>query len=301
MGERTRVAEACVEEMTVESIRVIELRERRANLLTLELRSQLLAALERSGADESIAATVLVGGGSCFSGGMDLAAIDDGTALLAPTLHAEILDRLAEMTHPVVAGLHGAAHGGGLELALGCHYRVANEDTILSHPEVLAGLVPGARGTQHLPRAVGLDSAADIILTGRRLRAGRAPAGLIDRLTGTDVRRAAIDFAREIATIRPIPRLQDSVAAPASVDLRSFLTPETAGLPGVPSALSLLDAATHVPYAAAIREEATAFRHLATAEASRPFREALRSKISAHAAVRRERRSSSSPKEDSTW
>lgn len=301
MGDRAPAVTACIDETTVGSIRVIELREPRANLLTLELRSQLLDALKRSDANDSITATVLVGGGSCFSGGMDLGALDDGTALLAPSLHEEIFDLLADMVHPVVAGMHGAAHGGGLELALGCHYRVASGDTILSQPEILAGLFPGARGTQHLPRAIGVDAAADLILTGRQIRAEDAPVGLIDRVTGADVRREAIHFAGEIAAIRPIPRLQDRVAAPPTADLRSHVTPETAGLPGVSNALRLLDASARMPYAAAVREEATAFQRLVSAEASRPFRDTFRSNVRANAEAQRQRRGSESSQEDPKW
>lgn len=295
------VASTRIIERTDGNVRVIEMSEPRANLLTLELRTQLLEALQRSCADASIEATVLIGRGSCFSGGMDLDALDDDTALQPPSLHAELLDQLSEMNNPVVAAIHGAAHGGGLELALGCHYRIACDDAVLSQPEILVGLMPGARGTQHLSRAVGIDAAADLILTGRRLTAVDAPAGLLDRLVGSDLLCEAIDFARAVSAIRPIPRLQDNVAAPATVDVRSHLTAQTAGLPGVPGAIRMLEGATRLPYSAAIRQEVALFRQLANAEASRELRSAFRSRIKADAEARRRRHDSNGPEEDSRW
>src|SRR5207302_2293597 len=109
---------------------------------------------------------------------------------------------------PVIAAIHGVAMGGGLELALGCHYRVAAPSTQISLPEVKLGLLPGAGGTQRLPRAVGLETALNLIVSGASMPAEKlAKSGLFDEMLEGDLLDGAVAFANRVAARRPLPIL----------------------------------------------------------------------------------------------
>jgi 3-hydroxyacyl-CoA dehydrogenase/enoyl-CoA hydratase/3-hydroxybutyryl-CoA epimerase len=164
--------------------------------------------------DASIAGAVLVSGkGDTWIAGADieeLTRID--TAAQGEALSRgghQLLDRLAALSKPVVAAIHGAALGGGLEVALACRYRVATEHakTVLALPEVQLGLIPGAGGTQRLPRAVGLQAALDMILTGRTIKAKKAwQMGLVHELVHPAILRdVAVRRVHDLAAGRPLP------------------------------------------------------------------------------------------------
>ena len=252
---------------------LIEMDDGKVNFLSHPLRVGLLDTLRQAQSDPAAKAVVLIGRGRCFCAGMNVHDLKTGTALSAPSLHNEILDCLAQMEKPVIAAIHGGAHGGGLELALGCHYRVATADAELSLPELTVGLMPGARGTQHLPRAIGLPAAADMILNGRRVRADAAPNGLIDRVVDGDLRQGAMVFARDVAQMRPIPHLHNRTVAPAKFDPHTVVDAGAPAYPGLEAVVRLLRASITESFDDAVAQEFAEFSALKDSEASLRFRQ----------------------------
>src|SRR5690348_10610657 len=180
------------------------------NGLAYEVRRAIADGVDRAGDDAAIDAIVLTGGAERFSGGADIREFDTPKAKAEPTLNTTI--RIIEAsTKPVVAAIAGVCMGGGFELALGCHFRVARRDAQIALPEVRLGLLPGAGGTQRLPRAIGVESALDMILTGASQLAERfADRGLFDALVDGDIVDEAIAFAhRVVDEKRPLRRLRD--------------------------------------------------------------------------------------------
>jgi 3-hydroxyacyl-CoA dehydrogenase len=186
----------------------LTMRHGRLNTLVRPLRTALLDALDRAEHDESVRAVVLRGDG-VFSAGAELTEFDSGQGLAEPSLHATIADFLDEMSTPVIAAIEGMALGGGLELALACHYRVATPDATLGLPEVTFGFLPGAGGTQRLPRALGLTAGLDLMLQGTSVRAAEVEGTtLISALLGDDALADAVAFASGVADAA-VPRLRD--------------------------------------------------------------------------------------------
>jgi 3-hydroxyacyl-CoA dehydrogenase len=143
---------------------------------------------------------VLIGAGRTFPAGADIN--EFGTAMQEPYL-PDVIDRIEDCKKPVVAALHGTALGGGFEVALGSHYRIAPADARIGLPEVNLGLLPGAGGTQRMPRLCGAKLTLDVMLSGKPISAAKAhAAGLIDRLAEGDLRLEAIKFAEEVQKVR---------------------------------------------------------------------------------------------------
>ncbi|MFQ5773344.1 MAG: 3-hydroxyacyl-CoA dehydrogenase NAD-binding domain-containing protein [Kiloniellaceae bacterium] len=185
------------------------------NALGATVRTSLLAELERAAGDPDITAVVLIGRGRCFSGGADIREFAKPPKPGAPQLR-QVIDTAEDCPKPVVAAIHGTAVGGGLELALGCHYRVGDRSARLGQPEIKLGLVPGAGGTQRLPRLVGVEAALEIILGGDPVSAERALAlGLLDRVVEGDLVEGAVAFAEELlAEGRPPRRIRELEVPP---------------------------------------------------------------------------------------
>ncbi len=168
----------------------------------------------KAAADPDVQAIVLIGAGSTFVAGADIHGFqalrtrDDALERVGRS-HA-ILRRLEDVGKPLVAAIHGHALGGGLELALACHYRVASRDASVGQPEVLLGIIPGAGGTQRLPRLAGTALAIEMCTGGKPLRApGALAAGIIDHLVEGDLAAGAIAFARERAAAGQLRRVRD--------------------------------------------------------------------------------------------
>ena len=138
------------------AIAVITLDNPPVNGLGFELRSEVMAGLDQALADAAVSAIVLIGAGKGFSAGADIREFNTPKAGAEPTLRT-LIRAIEESSKPVIAAIHGAAVGGGLELALACHCRVATKGAQVGLPEVKIGLVPGAGGSQRLPRVVGLE------------------------------------------------------------------------------------------------------------------------------------------------
>ncbi len=172
------------------------------NALSPGVPEGLVAALDAAEKDPSARAIVIIGGGRTFIAGADIKELElaaSGRGSGPPEFHG-ILARIEDASKPVVMAIHGTALGGGNEVAMAGHYRVAVPDALIGQPEVNLGIIPGAEGTQRLPRLVGVAAAVDICVSGKPIRAGRAlELGLIDRVIDGDLLTGAIAFAREIA------------------------------------------------------------------------------------------------------
>jgi 3-hydroxyacyl-CoA dehydrogenase len=178
------------------------------NALKQEVRAGLKDAFTRARDDDAIHAIVLTAAGRTFMAGADITEFDKPPQ---PPGLAEVLDLMDASKKPIVAGLFGTPLGGGLEVALACHYRVAAPTTRLGLPEIKLGILPGAGGTQRLPRLIGVDKALPMILSGDPIPAAQAlENGLVDEIVEGDVTEGAIAFARRVlAEKRPLRRVRD--------------------------------------------------------------------------------------------
>ncbi|RQU15513.1 3-hydroxyacyl-CoA dehydrogenase [Burkholderia cenocepacia] len=199
-----------VDYSTRDGVAVITLNNPPVNGLGLSTRQGVMDALDRAAQDPSVTAIVLTGAGRAFSGGADITEFNTPKALQEPTLHT-VIRAVEASAKPVVAALHSVVMGGGLELALGAHYRVAAPGAQVALPEVKLGLLPGAGGTQRLPRAVGLETALNMIVSGAPVPSEQlAKSGLFDEMVDGDLLDAAVAFARRVgAQNGPHPRVRD--------------------------------------------------------------------------------------------
>ncbi|MBB3587247.1 3-hydroxyacyl-CoA dehydrogenase NAD-binding domain-containing protein [Sphingomonas sp. BK481] len=181
------------------------------NALGAAVRQGLEAAIKDGVADASITAMVIRCDGRTFFAGADIT--EFGKPMVEPGLPT-VVDMIEASSKPVVAAIHGTALGGGCEVTLGCHYRVAVPSAKIGTPEVKLGLLPGAGGTQRIPRIAGVKLALEMTAKGDPIPAKTAlDAGLIDKIVGEDsLEDDAIAFAREIAAKRPLPRASEKTA-----------------------------------------------------------------------------------------
>ncbi|MFM0079483.1 3-hydroxyacyl-CoA dehydrogenase NAD-binding domain-containing protein [Paraburkholderia sediminicola] len=182
------------------------------NALSADVRRGLLAAIEAADADQAVEAVLIVGAGRNFIAGADIR--EFGKPPVPPSL-PDVCNRIEACAKPVVAAIHGAALGGGLEVALAAHYRLAVDGAKLGLPEVQLGLLPGAGGTQRTPRLIGAPAALDLILSGRHAGAKEALAlGLIDRFgSSDDILAEGLAYAQELLTAHaPVRRTRDAAA-----------------------------------------------------------------------------------------
>ena len=136
-------------------------------------RKSLIDGLGRALRDDEVRAVVITGTGKVFSGGADIKEFNTPAALAQPSL-LQVIDNVERSAKPVIAAVNGICMGGGLELSLGCHYRIATQDALFALPEVKIGLLPGAGGTQRLPRAIGVEPALQMIVSGESIDAATA-------------------------------------------------------------------------------------------------------------------------------
>ena len=195
-----------------DGVAVITLNNPPVNGLGYDTRRAVADGVERAHADPAVRAIVITGAGRAFSGGADIREFGSPKAIAEPNL-LSLIRLLDEATKPVVAAVHGTVMGGGLELSLGAHYRVAAPGTNVALPEVKIGLVPGAGGTQRLPRVLGVETALNMIVTGDPVKSevlAAIPAQtLFSKIIEGDLVAGAIAFALEMADIRPLPRVRD--------------------------------------------------------------------------------------------
>ena len=182
------------------------------NAIDAGIRAGLLDAVQRAAANPAVEALLIACRGRTFMSGADLSEL--GSSIPVPP-YAEVLGALENLAKPVVAAMHGTPMGGGLEIAMACHYRCATAGTRLGMPEITLGILPGAGGTQRLPRLVGVEAAVDLLLSGAPIDAARArELGLIDEIIGEDPLEGGLDFARRLVARAAGPRPTRALAAP---------------------------------------------------------------------------------------
>jgi len=199
-----------VDYTTHDGVAVITLNNPPVNGLGLSTRMGIVEGIERAQGDPAIKAIVLTGAGKAFSGGADITEFNTPKATQEPTL-ATVIKAVEGSAKPVVAAIHSVAMGGGLELALGAHYRVAAPGAQIALPEVKLGILPGAGGTQRLPRALGLETALNMIVSGTPVMSEKlAGTPLFDELIEGDLMQGALTFARKVAAQSgPHPKIRD--------------------------------------------------------------------------------------------
>ena len=241
-----------------DGIAVLAIENPPVNALAHPVRAALLAAVLAAAADSRVRGVMIHGTGRCFVAGADLHEFDAPPR--APLLN-DVLLSIEALSKPVIAALHGLALGGGLELALACHYRCATTDTSLGFPEIKLALMPGSGGTQRLPRLVGAKVALEMMLGGEPVNAARAhELGILDRLiAGSDLINAAKSWLREIiAEGRGPRRLRDIEPNPDSDDSalytreRERLALRTSGEMAGRYIAECVEAAYHQPFDAAL-------------------------------------------------
>jgi 3-hydroxyacyl-CoA dehydrogenase len=203
------------------SIAVITLNNPPVNGLGLETRRGITEGLDKAQADAAVKAIVITGAGKAFSGGADIKEFGSPKALAEPNL-LSVIAALEACSKPVVAAVHSVCMGGGLELALGCHYRLVSPGTQMALPEVKLGLLPGAGGTQRLPRVLGVETALNMIVSGEPVKSELLAAlpgqKLFDKLVDGDLMAAALAFAADVADKRPLPLVRNLKATHPNPD-----------------------------------------------------------------------------------
>ena len=194
------------------AVAVITLNNPPVNGLGHETRKAVADGIEKAEDDAAVKAIVITGAGKAFSGGADIREFGSPKAMAEPNL-LSLIARVEGASKPVVAAIHTVCMGGGLELALGCHYRVASSGASIALPEVKLGILPGAGGTQRLPRAIGVEPALNMIVSGEPVKSEHLALipgqKLFDRVFERDFMDSAIAFANEISAVRPLPMVRD--------------------------------------------------------------------------------------------
>ena len=258
-------------------VAVVTLNNPPVNGLGHALRSGIVAALDQALADPQVQAIVLTGSARAFSGGADVREFGTPKAGQEPTLPS-VIRALDGSTKPVVAAIAGVCLGGGLELALGCHYRVALPDASLSLPEVKLGLLPGAGGTQRLPRLIGLEPALNMIVSGQPVPANAfAGTPLVHALIEGDLVEGAVAFAAQVAARgEPLPRARDLKVKQPNADafLQFARNTVAAASKPFPAPLQCVEAvaASLKPFDEGLQTERTLFQALMQTPESRALR-----------------------------
>jgi 3-hydroxyacyl-CoA dehydrogenase len=250
-------------------IAVITINNPPVNALSPGVPEGIADAIERIGNDPGVKAAVLIGGGRTFVAGADIKEFGKMTsgktqrgAGLLP-----LLLRIEDSSKPVVMAIHGTAFGGGLELAMSGHYRVASPNAQVGQPEVKLGIIPGAAGTQRLPRLAGVAKAVEMCVDGKPVKAQDAlKSGIVDRLIEGDLLTGAVAFAREIAG-KPAPKTRErneklgtsEQNAPIFAAARETARTKQRGMMAPLAAIDAVEAATKLPFAEGCEKERRLF------------------------------------------
>ena len=243
------------------------------NALKHEVRAGLTEALAQA-RDDAVRAVVIACAGRTFFAGADIT--EFGKPPQAPSLH-DVIAAIEAMPKPVVAALHGTALGGGFELALACHFRVAVPGARLGLPEVKLGLLPGAGGTQRLPRLVGPEKALQMIVTGEPIGAAEAREdGIIDEIVDGDLTAAAIDFARRVVRegrpLRLVRDREEKLVGEGFADAAETLTRRLRGREAPAACVEAVRNAIVMPFDEGLRRESELFRKLVAGDQSKAQR-----------------------------
>ncbi len=249
------------------------------NALSQHVRQGLRDGITQAVADPAVAAIVITCAGRTFIAGADIT--EFGKPPQAPSLH-EVLDLIESSPKPVIAAVHGTALGGGLEVTLACHYRIGVKDARFGLPEVKLGLLPGAGGTQRLPRVVGVEKALGMMTSGDPIRADEAlKHGLIDEIVDGDLTAAGVAFAEKVVSekrpLRKIRDLDDKVAAVRGkpevfASFRKSIARQTRGFRAPENIVKAVEAAVSLPFPEGIKRERELFAELLTSAESKAQR-----------------------------
>ena len=253
-------------------VAVISMNNPPVNGLSLAVRQGVVEGLAKALADANVKAIVLTGEGRAFSGGADIREFGGNKAFHEPIL-TSVITAVENATKPVVAAIHSVAMGGGLELALGCHYRMAAPGASIAMPEVKIGLIPGAGGTVRLPRVLGVEAALNLMASGETVKSEMLAAvpgqKLFDRLakSAESLMEEAIAFAREVASVRPLPRIRDLPCKHPMGDAyfqfaRNMVKGMSKNFPAPPLAVDAVEAATKKNFNDALAFERQTFINL---------------------------------------
>src|SRR5437870_7297288 len=236
------------------------------NALSQHVRKALHDGIKQAIADGAVQAIVIVCSGRTFIAGADIT--EFGKPPTEPSLHS-VLDMIEGSPKPVVSAIHGTALGGGLEVTLACHYRVGVKSARFGLPEVKLGLLPGAGGTQRLPRVVGVEKALQMIVSGDPIGADAAlNHGLIDAIVDGDLPAAGVAFAEKILSerrpLKKIRDLEDALAAARGkpevfADFRKSIARQTRGFRAPESCIKAVEAAVNLPFDAGLKRERELF------------------------------------------
>ncbi|HEX4800494.1 MAG TPA: enoyl-CoA hydratase-related protein, partial [Sphingomicrobium sp.] len=242
------------------------------NALSTAVRQGLVDAIAQAEGDDSVNAVVIACEGQTFFAGADIT--EFGKPPQQPWLPI-VVDTIENCSKPVVAAIHGTALGGGLEVALACHYRVADKSAKLGTPEVKLGLLPGAGGTQRLPRVAGVRKALEMTATGNPIGAKQAfDCGLVDRLVEGELIPHAVGYAEEVRDVRPLPKSserQDRIADADPAIFDEFTKENAKRFRGFEAPLKNIEAvkvACEKPYSEGVIEERKLFMELMGGEQS---------------------------------
>ncbi|HET7410136.1 MAG TPA: 3-hydroxyacyl-CoA dehydrogenase NAD-binding domain-containing protein [Paracoccaceae bacterium] len=262
---------------TEDDVAVITVDNPPVNALSQAVRAGIKAGIERAQDDVSVKAIALVCAGRTFIAGADIT--EFGKPPLDPSLRdVNIVQETARK--PIVAGIHGTALGGGLETALACHYRAAIPSARVGLPEVKLGILPGAGGTQRLPRLVGVEKAVQMICSGDMVPAGEALSlGIVDRIVEGDLRDATVRTARELAAggAAPVPVSERNekvrgVSPDVFENARAEWTRKKRGFMAPQHCIAAIQAAAELPFAEGMKRERELFEELLHSDQSKAQR-----------------------------
>ena len=249
------------------------------NALSQHVRQGLRDGVKQAIGDSAVGAIVIVCGGRTFIAGADIT--EFGKPPREPGLH-EVLDLIESSPKPVVAAIHGTALGGGLEVTLACHYRVGVKDARFGLPEVKLGILPGAGGTQRLPRVVGVEKGLQMMVSGDPIRADEAlKSGLIDEIVEGDLTAAGVAFADKVLNekrpLRKIRDLDDKLAAVRGkpevfASFRKSVARQTRGFRAPENIIKAVEAAVSLPFAEGLKRERELFAELMASPESKAQR-----------------------------
>ncbi len=267
-----------------DGVAIITLHSPPVNGLGFAVRSGLQAALEAATADDAVDALVVTGAGKMFSGGADIREFGHSPPPGTPHLPM-VIDAIEASEKPVVAAIHGFALGGGLELALGCHVRLAAAGTRVALPEVTLGIVPGAGGTQRLPRLIGVPAALEVVVGGSMVPAARARTlGILDDVVEGDVIDAAVTHARRMVdkrmSIRRASGTDDRVVETRGKPevfeaFKKKMARRARGFEAPYACVECIEAAANLPYAEGTAKEREIFVELLASDQSKAQRHAF--------------------------
>jgi 3-hydroxyacyl-CoA dehydrogenase len=260
------------------AVAVITLNSPPVNALGLNVRKAFADGLERAATSAWIGAVVITGAGTTFCAGADVSEFGSPEMTAAPNL-SDLCELVENSPYPVIAAINGTAFGGGLELAMACHYRMALATAQLGQPEVKLGLLPGAGGTQRLPRLAGVPRALNMIVSGNPVAAGElCTTDLLDSVVEADVLQAAIDMAQHDAAGKlALKKARDLIIkfpnAEAFFDFaRGAVTPLTKNYPAPTKCIDAVEAAVLRPFEEGLKLERAAFAELLGSAESKALR-----------------------------